>query len=78
MVGSHERKFNESISSANVYKNLAFNDKKSKKDSTDFGYLKETTLLLKGLLYYLLPICFFGVLAMFFPSIYAFFPVQES
>ena len=40
--------------------------------------LKERTILLKGLLFFLLPAMVFGTLSMFFPGVYTIFPVQES
>ena len=40
--------------------------------------LKESRILLRGILYIFVPIVLFGVLAMFYPVIYTFFPVQES
>ncbi len=40
--------------------------------------LKEKKILLKGIVFVFLPVCLFGILAMFFPIIYALFPVQES
>ena len=39
--------------------------------------LKEHRLLLKSLFIFI-PLCIFGALSMFFPVIYAMFPVQES
>jgi hypothetical protein len=40
--------------------------------------LKEKIILRKGLLFYFLPFGLIGVLSMFFPIVYALFPVQES
>lgn len=40
--------------------------------------LKEKKILLKGIIYFFIPVCLFGILAMFFPIVYAIFPVQES
>ena len=40
--------------------------------------LKESRILCKGMLWFMTPFFAFGILAMFFPSMYAFFPLQES
>ena len=49
-------------------------------DNSNFlklGDLKEHRILLKSLIVFL-PLAFFGLLAIFFPVLYAIFPVQES
>ena len=75
-IANHARKYAESISSASIYSDIAFaeNQKKFK----EIAGLKEQKILCKGLLMILLPACIFGILAMFFPSIYVLYPLQES
>lgn len=75
----HEKKYADSISSAGLYSDIAFGvESKSHSGFNEMSDLKESRILLKGLLYFFLPGCIFGVLAMFYPSVYATFPVQES
>ena len=76
LVANHARKYAESISSASVYSDLAFGG--SQKQFQEIGALQEHKILYKGLLYILLPACIFGCLAMFFPSLYVLYPLQES
>ena len=76
LVANHARKYAESISSASVYSDLAFGG--SQKQFQEIGALQEHKILCKGLLYILLPACIFGCLAMFFPSLYVLYPLQES
>ena len=76
MVANHARKYAESISSASVYSDLAFGG--NQKQFQEIGGLQERKILCKGLLYILLPGCIIGCLAMFFPSIYVLYPLQES
>ena len=76
IVANHARKFAESISSASVYSDLAFAG--SQKQFQEIGGLKEQKILCKGLLFILLPGCIIGCLAMFFPSFYVLYPLQES
>ena len=40
--------------------------------------LREKTILCKGLLYFFIPIIIFGTFSVFYPGVYAIFPVQES
>ena len=75
IVANHERKYADSISSATVYSDLAFG---GQKQFQEIGGLKEEKILCKGLLFILLPGCIFGLLAMFFPSFYVLYPLQES
>ena len=42
------------------------------------GDLKESRMICKGLIFFFLPVILFGGLSMFFPVVYAIFPVQES
>ena len=72
---NHEQKYKESTSSASVLSDIAYpNDNK---DFLRLTNLKEHVLLKKALLIFS-PVILFGVLAMFFPSVYSVFPVQES
>ena len=74
-IAIHERKYNDSISSASVYSEIAFGDKMGFQEMSD---LKEQKILAKGALYLFVPVCLFGLLAMYFPSVYIMFPAQES
>ena len=74
-MGSHELKYKESVSSASVLTELL-----NPQDKTNFLKLddmKENKILLRSL-YIFIPLLVFGILALFFPIIYAVFPVQES
>ena len=73
MVANHARKYAESISSASVYSDLAFAG--DQEQFQELGRLREQKVLAKGLLYILAPICVFGCLAMFFPSLYVLYPL---
>ncbi len=73
-MGNFKKKYDDSISSAGVYSELNFaND-----EFQEMNDLKEKKILLKGIIYFFIPVCLFGILAMFFPIVYAIFPVQES
>lgn len=75
LMGSHELKYKESVSSASVLTELL-----NPQDKTNFLKLddmKENKILLRSL-YIFIPLLVFGILALFFPIIYAVFPVQES
>ena len=54
---------------------LTFDDSKK---YDEIGDLKEQKILCKGFGWFFTPFCIMGALAMFFPSMYALFPVQES
>ena len=75
LMDSHELKYKESVSSASVLTELL-----NPQDNTNFLKLddmKENKILLRSL-YIFIPLLVFGILALFFPIIYAVFPVQES
>ena len=40
--------------------------------------MRESRIICKGLAFIFVPFCIFGLLAMFFPGMYALFPMQES
>ena len=76
-VGNHEQKFNESISSATVLSDLTYQGKAYDANYLNLNTLKEKRILLRGAAIFL-PVCLFGILAMYFPLVYAIFPVEES
>ena len=78
IVANHERKYQESISSANHLSDLAFANEQSDKHVQEMADLRESRIICKGMLFIFVPFCIFGTLAMFFPGMYALFPMQES
>ena len=72
---NHEQKYKESVSSASMLSDIAYPNEA--KDFLRLSNLKEHVLVKKALVLFS-PVILFGILAMFFPSVYSVFPVQES
>ena len=75
-VATHEKKLSDSLT-----RTRTTSDVKTAEEQKEFEQmraLKERSILLKGLIFFLLPAMIFGGLSMLFPGVYTVFPVQES
>ena len=74
-MSAHRRNYQESIETMGTAGSDIFQDDTSQMNK--IRDLTESKLIKKGMLCFL-PICIFGILAIFFPYVYAFLPVDET
>ena len=70
--GTHEKKLTDSLA-----RTRTTSDVKTAEEQKEFEQmraLKERSILLKGLIFFLLPAMIFGGLSMLFPGVYTIFP----
>ena len=72
LIANHEKKYNDSISSSQYMSDLQYGDQNALREMSD---LKESRILIKGILCYFVPVVILGGLAMFLPIFYSIFPV---
>ena len=75
-VATHEKKFTDAFMMTRTTSDVKTAEEQ--KEFEQMNALKERNILLKGLLFFLLPAMIFGGLSMLFPGVYTIFPVQES
>ena len=75
-VATHEKKFTDALTMTRTTSDVKTAEEQ--KEFEQMNALKERNILLKGLLFFLLPAMIFGCLSMLFPGVYTIFPVQES
>ena len=72
-VASHEKKLSDSLTRARTTSDVKTAEEQ--KEFEQMRALKERSILLKGLIFFLLPAMIFGGLSMLFPGVYTIFPV---